>query len=154
MASALTESENELPGDEIKLEELDWQRAEVREPDQEHGLIREAAILLMATDRVLWDDMDVEDAIIFSRRLFEGMDTHPLWSGGKHSGDCTRQAHPCIRCQGEKYERIAKILRSSSDDLPNFFDTCMEAMTTPFDNPTLIAAELPEGYEGPLKPTN
>ena len=38
----------------------------------------------------------------------EGPDADPRWSGGKHSGDCTNEAHPCARCAVEEKREHAR----------------------------------------------
>jgi hypothetical protein len=72
--------------------------AAMTEPD-----FREAAIVLAAVDSILCDDMDAERAISFARRWFSAMDDDAEWANGRHSGDCTKQPHSCIRCQAEEY---------------------------------------------------
>lgn len=74
------------------------------EPD-----FKSAAILFAAIDHVLSDDMSIEDAIKFSSRWFEIVDTDPLWKDGKHCGDCTKQPMTCSRCLREHYEEKARI---------------------------------------------
>lgn len=69
---------------------------------------RQAAILLSAVDAVLCDDMEVDKAVWFARRLATAVDSDPMWANGRHDGDCTKQPHSCIRCQIEAYEADAK----------------------------------------------
>lgn len=34
----------------------------------------------------------------------------------------------------ERYEHVVRLLLQSGDTLPQFIDTCIDAMTTPFDD--------------------
>lgn len=104
--------------------------------------LRDATILLLAADHVINDDMDLEEALGFAK-WFADYDQDTIWSNGKHSGDCTKESHPCARCHFEGHENIIKIVSESGDWIDFFFQNCLEAMTTPFDNPTLVERQLP-----------
>lgn len=71
--------------------------------------VREVAVILFVADCVLCDDFqNGEDGLPWARNLFASIDTDPLWSDGKHHGDCTKHPHTCTRCVVEKYEAEAR----------------------------------------------
>ncbi len=70
--------------------------------------VRNASLCLLAADWALCDEMTPEDAVAYSRRLEACMNDDPLWSDGKHHGDCTQQPTTCVRCLIEDAERQAR----------------------------------------------
>jgi len=44
-----------------------------------------------------------------------------------------RQHEPWAKEKIERYERVVRLLRETGSSMPDFIDTCMEAMETPFD---------------------
>lgn len=69
---------------------------------------RDAAVLLIATDSVLWDNQAVEDAVAYAERIAASVDTDPMWANGRHDGDCTQQPQTCARCLLDEYIEEAR----------------------------------------------
>lgn len=79
---------------------------------------REAAILLMAVSAVVWDEIvPASRALAFAQGIADSLDD-PLWSDGKHHGDCTKQPSTCPRCYVEEYEAEARAYFASDDSVP------------------------------------
>lgn len=73
--------------------------------EEEVRAVREAAILLLAANAVMMHDCATSgDAFVYAIRHAEAVETDPLWARGRHSGDCTKEAHSCLRCQIEEQE--------------------------------------------------
>jgi hypothetical protein len=66
--------------------------------------VREAAILILALDYLLFDHADLENAIRWARGTLELVDTDPMWANGKHEGTCTKKPFTCLRCMLEDLE--------------------------------------------------
>lgn len=58
---------------------------------------------LYAVDLGPLDGSSLLDGLRGWAALMKACETDPLWSDGKHSGDCTRQSHTCARCLVECY---------------------------------------------------
>lgn len=79
--------------------------------DQLAATVRDdAALLLLAVDHVLGDDMSADDALAFARRHVAVMESEPTWANGRHEGDCTKTPMPCARCRWEQAQRDAVTL--------------------------------------------
>lgn len=63
----------------------------------------DAAILWLAMDSVIGDELDLDYAVAHTKRWVYYMDNDPQspWADGQHSGDCTQTAHTCARCMYE-----------------------------------------------------
>ena len=71
--------------------------------------IRELAIKLCAVDNAMDDDFANEEALRRARGWWNSFTLEPWLSG--HSGDCTKEAHTCVRCVCEDYEvRATRLL--------------------------------------------
>jgi hypothetical protein len=82
---------------------------------------REAVILLLAADSVMIGDHEsAEAAVAWTRRLFDGVDTDPIWADGRHQGDCTKDAFTCSRCVLEDYEGALAKIDASDMNIPAF----------------------------------
>lgn len=53
------------------------------------------------------DFSSYEEAIKWWSNVTESIGKDPLWSDGKHSGDCTKQPWTCFRCVVEEYRSYA-----------------------------------------------
>jgi hypothetical protein len=40
--------------------------------------------------------------------MLDSLETDPHWKDGKHSGDCTKECHSCLRCEVEGFYRDAE----------------------------------------------
>ena len=58
----------------------------------------------------------------------EGPGADPHWSGGKHSGDCTNEAHPCARCAVEEKREHARAVLAALRDPAIPADALAEAV--------------------------
>ena len=78
--------------------------------------IREAAVLLAASDAVRNDNIvPAQRALDFSQRWFNAVDTEPIWADGKHNGDCTKAAGPCLRCHRDDYEDRIRAIEAGDE---------------------------------------
>lgn len=85
--------------------------------------LRETAAMMLATEVYCLDGFgSPEKALEFARKLLDSADTEPLWSDGKHAGDCTRQPFTCSRCLREKWEEKAREEFADLDCTKHWFD--------------------------------
>ena len=73
-----------------------WQDTDNLHPRARH----EAAILWLAMDLVIGDEVDLDYAVEHTTAWVYRMDNDPdsPWLDGRHCGDCTKTAHTCVRC--------------------------------------------------------
>lgn len=69
--------------------------------------MREVALALCVVDELLCDHKDIDAAVEWSRNLFDTIERDEIWRGGRHQGDCTKDAFTCARCLVEGYEQKA-----------------------------------------------
>ena len=62
------------------------------------------------------EEEKIEDGILHWSALAESVDKDERWSDGRHSGDCTKEAHTCNRCLYTEYLNRAEYLLDMATD--------------------------------------